>query len=298
MTAIEGKAVPGGKGLKVVVNSSAGSGASSEEWLHAELPDAEVIGITDDLPMGRALERAAAAAAVIGISGGDGSVNAAAERALDAGLPLAVFPGGTLNHFARDLGLADAADTVRALEAGTVVAIDVGTIDGKPFLNTASFGAYAAFVDARERLESRLGKWAAAFVAAARVLRTVDPLTVELDGRRSRVWMIFIGNCEYRPAGLVPTSRDRLDDGLLDVRYVDGNERGSRLRLLGALALGRLDRARGYRRALVGSLDVHSLDGPLRLARDGETFDGGVDVRVAKRPDRLTVYAPGDAPRP
>ena len=187
--------------------------------------------------------------------------------------------------------------TVSAVRNGQLVAVDVGTIAGRPFLNTASFGSYAEFVDAREKLEDRLGKWPAALVAAVKVLRHAEPLHVELDGERRTIWMIFIGNCAYEPAGLVPTSRRRLDDGLLDVRYIDGSSRFSRIRVLGALAIGQLARAnKVFARVLVESLDVHSLDGPLRLARDGETFDGGTDVHISKRGDRLTVYAPHQPP--
>ena len=290
---MSGPAFANGKGLAVVVNGAAGSPGSDDapEDLARDLPDAELIVVDDSTPFADALAQASRAS-VLGIVGGDGSINAAAERALDAHLPIAVFPGGTLNHFARDLGLTDATDTIRALRHGDVVEVDVGTIHGKPFLNTASFGMYAELVDARERLEGRLGKWAAMLIAAVRVLRHAEPVRVELDGERLGIWMIFIGNCEYQPAGLAPAERPRLDDGLFDVRYVDDAIARSRSRLLAALATGRLSRANVFTRRLVSSLEIRSLDGPLRLARDGETFDGDVNVHIAKHPDRLTVYAP------
>jgi diacylglycerol kinase family enzyme len=293
MTEPEGVAVSTGAGLAVVVNPSAGSGHADDvtDDLRTDLPDAELIAVDDDTPIGRALERAAEFA-VIGVIGGDGSINAAAERALEQGRPLAVFPGGTLNHFARDLGIDEMGATVAALRGGHVESIDVGLIDGKPFLNTASFGSYAEFVDAREKLERRLGKWAAAVVAIARVLRQGEPTNVELDGKRRQVWMIFIGNCTYEPPDLAPAGRARLDDGLFDVRYVDGSPPWSRTRLLAALVTRRLSRTTVYRRTLVESLDIHSFDGPLRLARDGETFNGGTDVRITKHESRLVVYAP------
>ncbi len=61
---------------------------------------------------------AAAAARVLGVAGGDGTINAAAEVALAADLPLLVIPGGTLNHFARDVGLGSVQDAVDALRQG------------------------------------------------------------------------------------------------------------------------------------------------------------------------------------
>jgi diacylglycerol kinase family enzyme len=285
-----GAALPDGEDLSIVVNPSAGSGGDDFVTdLRDQLPRAQVIAVADER-IDTALERAADAA-VLGIVGGDGSINAAAQQALSTVRPLAVFPGGTLNHFARDLGINDRAETIAALHDGELVAVDVGLIAGQPFLNTASFGSYAEFVDARERLERRLGKWPAALIAATRVLRRSEPVPVEMNGERLTLWMIFIGNCEYQPAGLVPSRRERLDDELFDVRYIDGSSPWSRVRVLGALALGRLARAKVFTRVLVGTLDVHSLDGPLRLARDGETFDGGSDFHVSKHPERLAVYA-------
>jgi diacylglycerol kinase family enzyme len=141
-------------------------------------------------------------------------------------------------------------------------------------------------------LEGRLGKWLAMLVAAFGVLRRATPMPVELNGERRRIWLIFIGNCEYQPPGLAPRSRARLDDGRFDIRYLDGTETRSRFRVLVSLASGRLARSRVYKRMVVESLHIRSLDGPLRLARDGETFDGGDDVHVTKHPDRLSVYAP------
>ena len=89
---------------------------------------------------------------------------------------------GTLNHLARDLGLDGPDDAIAAVRDGHLAAVDLGCIDGKPFLNTASFGSYSEFVDARERLEGTLGKWPAMLVALFTVLRRATPLRVELDG--------------------------------------------------------------------------------------------------------------------
>jgi undecaprenyl-diphosphatase len=287
-----GSANANGDGLAVIVNSTAGSsGDDSARDLQADLPGARLLRLDDADELGDALDSTAEAKA-IGIVGGDGSINAAAENALATSRPLAVFPGGTLNHFARDLGLDDVHQTVHAVQHGELVAVDVGLVDGKPFLNAASFGNYAALVDAREKLEPRLGKWGALLVASTRLLRHAQPIEVEIDGRALRVWMIFIGNCEYQPPGLAPGWRESLNDGLFDVRYVDGNGPYSRLRLFLALITGQLGRTKVYTRCLVHSLEVRSMNGPLRLARDGETFDGGTRVAITKHSAPLVVYAP------
>lgn len=291
---VDTTALPQGKGMAIVVNPSAGPALSGNPAgeLQTGLPEAEILELSDDLPLDRALKRAASAQ-VIGIAGGDGSVNAAAEVAIEHGVPLAVIPAGTLNHLARDLGLDSVGEAIDAVRNGHAAAVDVGTIDGRPFLNTASFGGYVELVDAREKLESRIGKWPAVVVALFRVLRRSDPVDVEIDGEPRRIWMIFIGNCRYRPSGFAPSWREHLDDGLLDVRTVDADEPWSRTRLILALLSGRLGRCRVYRQRLTKRIEFRSPDAsPIRLARDGETFDGSPYFVVTKSPTPLPIYVP------
>jgi diacylglycerol kinase family enzyme len=227
------------------------------------------------------------------VAGGDGTVGAAAEAALAAEKPLVVVPAGTLNHLGRDLGVIAARDAIAALKQGEIAAIDTATIDGRLFLNTASFGSYSELVDARERLESRIGKWPALLIALGKVLRDSQPLEVEIDGRPRKIWMIFVGNCRYQPRGFAPSHRERMDDGLLDIRLVDGTEPWARTRLLAAVLTGTLAKSRVYEQWTARRLTVRSREqGPLRLARDGETFDGSSEFVIEKRDQPLTVYAP------
>ncbi|HUP76719.1 MAG TPA: phosphatase PAP2 family protein [Acidimicrobiales bacterium] len=280
-----------GAGLTVVFNPAAGSARNghSVESLREELPHGSFIVLDEGGDLLEALETASKGD-VIGIVGGDGSVNAAASVALRTRKTLAVFPGGTLNHFARDLRLESFDDTIEAIRSKSLGSVDVGLIDGKPFLNTASFGAYAALVDMRESHEERLGKWLAMAVALINILRKATPVDVTLDGTRRSIWLIFIGNSEYGPAGLAPSWRERLDDGLFDVRYVEDTGPYSRLRLIAAVLTGQLTRTNTYTRELLRSIAIESHDGPLRLARDGETFDGPSVFTIEKSSIPLSTY--------
>ncbi|MER7763526.1 phosphatase PAP2 family protein [Streptomyces sp. NPDC097619] len=125
-------ALPDGDGLTVVVNSGSGTVATGVvDILRDLLPEAEVIECAGP-ELEAAFAEAASRARVLGVCGGDGTVNAAATAALRSGLPLAVFPGGTLNHFALDLGLAGVEDTCRALAAGQGVRVGVGRFTPGP----------------------------------------------------------------------------------------------------------------------------------------------------------------------
>lgn len=286
---------PTGAGAVVAVNPGAGSaGADLAARVRSLLPDATVVELDDPGDLEVVLDAGARqpGTRALGAAGGDGTLSWAASVAARHGMPLVAIPGGTLNHLAADLGLDDVDVAVAALRSGQAVEVDLPRIGGRPFLNTASFGSYAALVDAREALEDRIGKWPALAVAAVRVLRHGQPVDVELDGRRRRLWMIFIGNCRYLPDGFAPSRRPRLDDGQLDIRLIDAGHPWSRSRLVLGLITGRLGRSPVYRQWPATTLCVRSTDGPLRLACDGETFDGDAEVEVVKTGERVTIFGP------
>ena len=209
-----------------------------------------------------------------------------------SGLLFVPVPAGTLNHLARDLGVDDAEDAIAAVKAGYAASIDVGTVADRIFLNTFSFGGYSPVVDTRERWESRIGKWPALALALVREMPKMAPLRVTLDGQPARVWTAWVGNCAYSPDGLAPAWRESLDDGLLDVRVVNGAKRFSRTRFAAAALSGRLSTCSVYSERRVESLEVECLDGSQRLAADGETFDGPARFTVAKKPRALRVILP------
>ncbi len=288
---------PDGKGVRIAVNPGAGPALGGGDFagaLRDGLPAAEVESLDEGADLMAVLRRLGRGARAIGVAGGDGSINAAAQVAVDEDIPLVAVPGGTLNHLARDLGISTVDDVVTAVRDGDAVSMDAASIADHVFLNTASFGAYVDLVDAREKLEHRIGKWPALLVALVQVLRRDQPVSVRLDGQERSIWMIFIGNCRYHPHGFAPSWRERLDDGLLDVRLVDASAPYARLRLLFAVLLGRLGKCRVYEEFEAKELTVESLDGPLRLARDGEVFDGPSEFVVRKLERPLSVYVPAD----
>jgi diacylglycerol kinase family enzyme len=143
-----------------VVNprSGSGRGARAAEALARELPDAEVMLWQVGTDLDDLLRKAADRADVLAVAGGDGTVNAAAQVARQAGRPLLVVPAGTFNHFAADLGLERLGDAIAAVRHGTAMCIDVGTAAGEFFINTSSLGSYPAYVAARKRRERRWGR--------------------------------------------------------------------------------------------------------------------------------------------
>ena len=104
-------------------------------------------------------------AQLVAAGGGDGTINAVASVVAGSGVRFGVLPLGTLNHFAKDLGIPlTLPEAVRNLATGRPVAVDVGEVNGRIFLNNSSLGLYPDIVHDREKQQRRLGrgKWLAA----------------------------------------------------------------------------------------------------------------------------------------
>jgi undecaprenyl-diphosphatase len=285
---------PDGEGLALVFNDDAGSaiGGPDAEALRERLPRAQVVVVEDPSDLPRALQEAAEDCTALGVCGGDGSIATAAAVALEHDRPLLIVPGGTLNHLGRDLRVETADDALAALERGEAVRIDVGLIDGRPFVNTASFGGYTLMLEIREELQKRIGRWPAHLAAVAIAVVRAKPLALELDGRPRRAWMVFVGNCRHQPDGFAPGWRPRVDDGVLDVRILTGDAPLARFRLAISILTGRLTRSVAYERHCVAELDVRTSRESLVLAGDGDSFEGPGSFTIGKRPRALLVYAP------
>ena len=279
-----------GAGLTVVVNRQSGSAKDAGEEISALLPAAKIHHWDpDDGP--EALHAVVTPdVRAIGVAGGDGTCASVAGIALEHDLPLAVFPAGTLNHFAKALGLRTMKDSAAAVEAGRGGAVDVAQLNGTPFLNTASIGVYPDFVAERDRRAHRLGKPLASLVALPHVFAKAEPQTLTLNGRPDSVWTVFVGNGHYSPRGLVVSERDHMADGLVDVQVVFHRGRFSRTRATVASLLGFVEKSGVYGSMHTKALDVEMETEDLRVAHDGEVTPPKSSARIDIADRTLRVY--------
>ncbi|MDX3568582.1 diacylglycerol/lipid kinase family protein [Streptomyces sp. ID05-47C] len=294
-------ALPAGLGLIAVVNSDAGGDIPAEAELRILLPMTDIRLCASGGDLHLVLDQAAkdvlAHGGALGVVGGDGTVNAAAVRATESGLPLAVFPAGTLSHFAADLGLTTLESTADAVEAGYGGVVDLGRVTaaggaGTCFLSTFGIGVYPELVRAREARERRLGKWPALCIGLLRVLADGTPGQVTVDGRHRRLWLLFAGNSRYAPPGFAPSYRRSLNDGLLDIRTVDGSHPFARTRLVAAFLTGTLARSRVYQATTVTRLRIDGMSEEEDYTRDGEVSPAADTLHLDKAAHALTVYLP------
>jgi diacylglycerol kinase family enzyme len=236
-------------------------------------------------------------------AGGDGTVSLVAKHLAGTPSRLGVLPLGTLNHFARDLGVPlDLAKSVDVIADGEPAAVDLGELNGRIFLNNCSLGVYPRIVKARDALQAQgLTKWPAFVAAAIGTLRRHHRLAIRLDvdGRalHVRTAFVFVANNEYRLAGLDFSSRPSLTGGKL-VAYIAPQVRARDLPLTAMKALvGRTlhpkDAPAAFRILPCTAL---AIDGPrggrMAVAFDGEVTEMMLPLHAKIRPAALTVFVP------
>ncbi len=234
------------------------------------------------------------------ICGGDGTVATAAKTAAELGLEMAILPGGTLNHFARRLGIPVHAEEALGVAASAQArAVDVGFMNEKLFLNTSSVGAYVTYVRLRERIERWLGYYLGSAVAALRLLFRLRSLSVRLQVEgSSRIYaspLVFVGVGERRLA--TPRFGEPVRGGFraLHLVVVDGSSPARHLvRALTAAARGSdtVHRTPGINSHLA---DLCTVDLPVpaaRVALDGEIHRVHTPLRYRLAREALHVVAP------
>ncbi|WP_145238882.1 bifunctional phosphatase PAP2/diacylglycerol kinase family protein [Prescottella equi] len=287
-----------GDGMVVFVNPGSGSDDDAVRTeVEQALPKARIVEFNGDRDFAAQIDEIVAARSpkALGVCGGDGTVVTVAAAAVHHDLPLAVFPGGTLNHFARDAGVGDVASTAAAVADGSAELVDLGRIrvdggEAVTFVNTASLGGYPDSVRLRERWQPRLGKWPAAALAMARVLKSAQPLKVTIDGAEHAIWMLFVGNGRYTPSDQVPMSRPEIHRGTLDVRYLLADHRFSRIRLVAAALTGTLGTSPTYAHRNAPSVSIEIDGDPVALATDGEVVADGRRFEFRSEPRRVVLY--------
>jgi diacylglycerol kinase family enzyme len=290
--------------LLVLLNTRAGTTGQNladqvrEEFM-AMQAQAEVCETT-----GEEMERLARGAAAQNVdavvaAGGDGTVSTIAAALAGTATPLGILPLGTLNHFARDLGLPlNLTAAVRTVALGQPRAVDVARVNGRVFINNASIGLYPHVVRRREVRRERLrsNKWLAMFFAVLRVLRRFPTVRVRLevqDGTALRTSpFVFVGNNQYEMRLLAIGRRSQLDAGQLTLYVANRTGRFAILRLALRALLGRLEQARDFDSINVQEVEVESSKRRLLMAIDGELVRMAPPLHFEIWPRALTVLAP------
>ena len=238
------------------------------------------------------------------VCGGDGTIAAAVGAAVGTQLEVAIAAAGTLNHFARDYGLPlDPGEALEVAATASSHSIDVGVVNGRVMVNTASVGAYVDFVRHRESRERFVGYHLASLIAAVSVW--LRPRWVEVGLRanegerqsfRTPLLFVGVGEREFGRGGL----GKRKPDGAraLHVIVVDERRRPRIAALVfGALLRGSDDflRLEAIDSHLVPEADVALRHPRASIAVDGELVAMETPLHFELRRDAVRLVRNGSS---
>ena len=231
---------------------------------------------------------------LLGVAGGDGTQALVAGIAAEHDVPLLVISAGTRNHFALDLGL-DREDPSRCLDAlgdgGVELRIDLGVIGGRPFVNNASFGAYAAIVqspayrDDKRRTTTEMLPDLLVGQSGPRLVARAGNVTVE--GPQA----VLVSNNVYGTDDIAGLGRRaRLDRGTLGMLAVTVSSAAQ------AAGLLRGRNSRGLTRLADREVVIDADTAQIPVGVDGEALVLDTPVRCTVQPAALRVRVPRDRP--
>lgn len=297
--------------IEVIVNSSSGSG--HEEGIEKTLAEAfRAAGVDARISMAQtgaevitlAQQAATSDAHVVVAAGGDGTISSVAAAIIDSNKSLGVLPFGTMNHFAKDLGIPlDLAGAVATIAAGHETEIDVGEVNGHVFINNSSLGLYPIIVHKRQK-QQRLGwgKWPAYIWAAFGVLRRYPFLNVRVavdsEELNSHTPFVFIGNNKYEMEKLNIGSRAHLDKGELSLYMTNRTGRLGLVRLALRALLRGLHQEKDFVALCTKEIWIETRHKHVRVALDGEVTRIIPPLKYSAHPRALRVLTPANGPAP
>ena len=237
-------------------------------------------------------------------AGGDGTVSTVAAMLAGTETSLGVIPGGTLNHFVKDLKIPlDLAGAVNVIKTGVTKRVDVGTVNGRSFLNNSGLGLYPEMLLTREQIRRRRGfrKLTALLIAGVLTLLRFPLIRVRLEVKgqtvNRRTPFVFVGNNPYEVEGVHFGSRPRIDTGQLCVWVARGPHRFSLLRALIQMAIKGLRGVREMDVLYAGDATIKTRRRTVPVSLDGEVFRLQMPLQYAIRPGALAVIVPAGEPQ-
>lgn len=276
----------------LVYNAKSGSARTKDELYELCLKhDVHITkAITLDASLKKRLKSYIGKKATIAAIGGDGTLSAVAACLAGSEAVFLPLPGGTLNHFAKDLGLpVDLEEALAKVKHSHIFLTDVGMINNHLFINNSSIGLYPSSLSVRNELKPFLGKWLAAVVAALKAFWHFRTYVITIENETFHTPFIFIGNNIYAIDKLGIAERRRLDEGVLSVFIARTTSRWRLLKIALMTLIGKAKQLDEFEVRQVKSLTVRTRRKHLRVAYDGELITLHSPLRYEVRPRQLKI---------
>lgn len=239
-------------------------------------------------------------------AGGDGTINDVVQGLAGTAVALGVLPMGTVNVWAREMGIPLSLTQARKLLLrGEHHRVDLGRAGSRYFLLMAGVGVDAEIVRRVEGNRERnwMRRWGLKFLdyvlTAGMLGLTLQParLTYEVGGKRrtTRALMVALGNTRLHAGAFVFAHKAVADDGLLDMVVIGGGGLAHRAQVFLRALLRRPSQEPHARYARCHAVRLDSTP-PLPVQVDGELI-GRLPMTFSVAPDALTVIVPPNAPQ-
>lgn len=293
----------------VIMNARAGTNATEEgraqsekinAALHAAGVRADVRGMAGD-QLTQAARDAAAEPGIDAVvaAGGDGTQSAVATALAGTSMTMGVLPLGTLNHFAKDLGIPQTLDEAAAVIAtGNVRSVDVARVNGRVFVNNSSIGVYPHVVRQRDQMQETLGhgKWYAMLLAILNLFRRFPQVRLKLlvngETFEHKTPFVFVGNNVYDIALLKMGRRRQLDGGELCLYFTNRTGRIGMFRLALRALFNRLRQDKDFNALCSREVWIDSRHKHINVSMDGEVERLQSPLHYEIWPRALNVIAP------
>lgn len=236
--------------------------------------------------------------------GGDGTQSAVAGALAGSDTVLGVLPGGTFNYFARELGVGETVEAaLETLLAGHVRKLDIGEVNGRTFLNNASFGVYPDILKRREAIYRRWGR--SRFAAYWSVLLTLrdmrDPmhLTLTSDGVTTEYHtpLAFAARSAFQLENLGLDGADAVRNGQFALFLAKGHTPRDLIAAAFRMAFGKVARGHDFDLLVANEILIETRQRNRLLAFDGEKERIAGPYRLRVHRDALSVIVPALPPQ-
>lgn len=230
-------------------------------------------------------------------AGGDGTINSAAELCIKKNIPLGVIPLGTFNHFAKDLNIPlELEDSLKTIGQKNIHLIDVGKINDNIFLNNSSIGLYPKAVKKRDQEIEKLGgkKYWAMWRAMLRIFKKFPIIEANIASKEKQMScktpFIFVGNNRYKMDLFNLGSRERINEGKLNIYYPNTSDKYSVFKFLLSALFNRLDQEKDFTTLESESIIVDIKKRKIEVAYDGEVVSMSPPLKYEILQKKLKVF--------
>ncbi|WP_288688490.1 diacylglycerol kinase family protein [uncultured Acinetobacter sp.] len=303
------------KPLSIIYNKNSGFHAANKEAVYEELVqvlsshgyEIQSFELGQDVSFDALMDKVLARhqqqqeVGVVVAAGGDGTLNAVAQRLMHTNIPMGILPLGTFNYVARVLNIPlDLIQAANIIATGQNREVHVAQLNDHIYLNNASLGLYPLFIQKREFYNQKFGRFPLhAYTSGLDVLirdRKELKLEIEVDHHIYPVKtpLIFFGNNQLQLADLnLKIAKDAAQGKVAGVVVAKSDKR-TLFKLLWQLMRGNIEKAPDVYSFAAEQVTIHTKRNKITVAIDGEIVEMKPPLQISVKKNALNIRVPHD----